>query len=648
MRIPTCRSFTLASFVCLLTIAFAACDEGAPTSLRDVLDPGATLESMSMDIGPEGGSIALKNGATLTIPAGALTSTTTVTWASLKEDDFFTGKSLKVYELLADVVPATATLRFAVAAGRSFEDFSLFNYNPVFDEEPQGKELPFTYDSSAGVIVTTFAVDQFAGGGARKSAGIKRTRVLVGDEPLVEPTLTQKIIAMPFYQQDAKTCYATCVKMLAKGYAPSNLNQVHDILKWIDYPETTGPNAYMYRWHMPTLIRRASGKSASGGQYWWARSAFNNLIARLDEGSPVVISRMGHSIMVIGYKKSQPLKGPAAYEYLVHDPSGDYAPNTWKNWDWLFQRSFDFQTFVEVWIPEAPPANTPLQTVGLPLTAATGRIEFLETNVDTGEDVPLVSMEFNKSTKSGYGWKQRAKWVTQIPAEASKLRLQLPLRNADSEKDANVMLYLKVAQRGTGGGFYQTNQSFTLPRSGARVPWQHTVALTEFFKPAGDTTCTMTVELTNSTGETIDKFVVDFVLAPAQAEFRIIRETGNATPANIDLILPTEVEFGKSYKIRGTWEDVASYPDAQYSILGGFVSDENDLEKEFWVQAVFRDKFVDLKGFHHYFDSNIDIPDTDKTRKYFKLQTTLRAYNANDANAPYWLQTRIYKIPIKR
>jgi hypothetical protein len=78
------------------------------------------------------------------------------------------------------------------------------------------------------------------------------------------------------------------------------------------------------------------------------------------------------------------------------------------------------------------------------------------------------------------------------------------------------------------------------------------------------------------------------------------------------------------------------------------VSDETDLEKELWVQAVFRDKFVDLKGFHHYFDSNIDIPDTDKTRKYFKLQLTLRAYNANDANAPYWLQTRIYKIPIKR
>jgi hypothetical protein len=640
----------MALIVALPFLLFCGCSEDPANDIGNGLDPANVLESTKTSIGAEGGTISLSDGCTVDIAAGALSAATEIQIARLRQDDFFTGAGLLVYDVSAANAPSAITVTLPAAKGQSSEDFAIFNYDPTYEGEIDGRDVPFTYDPVSGSILAVIRVDGVRGGeGPRKAlAGIKRTRIVVANEPLVEPGVSSKTIAMPFYQQDAKTCYATCVKMLARAYSPQGTTQVCDLLKWIDYPPTTGPNSYMYQWHMPSLIRRSTGLTAQSGRYWWARSAFNNLITQLDAGYPVVIGRMGHSIIVIGYEKTSPLKGPASYRYLVNDPSGDYAPNTWKNWDWLFQRSFDFNTFVEIWIPQAPPADRTLQTLGMPMTSATGRVEFLQPNEDSGEDVPMVSLDFNKASSTGYGWKYRTQWVSRIPEEASKIRVQAQLRNADATKAPRLGVSMKIAQHGTGGGVFVSMDFLTPPSSGAKIEYMKTVELSKFFQAGGDTTCTMTMELFDAQGKTIDKWSVDFILSPAAAEYRIIKESGNASPSGITLTLPTQVEFGKSYHIRGVWADVPTYPDAQYSILGGFVSDETDLEKELWVQAVFRDKFVDLKGFHHYFDDTISIPDTDKTRKYFKLQITMRAYDAANASAPYWLQTRIYKIPIKR
>jgi hypothetical protein len=640
----------LALIVALPFLLFNACSEDPANDIGNGLDPSNVLESKSTSIGADGGSIGLSDGATVDIAAGALSTTTDIQLAKLRQDDFFTGPGLLIYDLSAAHAPSEVILTLQATAGQTGEDFAIYNYDPTYNGEIDGRDVSFTYDAVTGSLTAVIQVDGLTGGGgARKTvAGIKRTRIVVANEALVEPSVSSKVIAMPFYQQDAKTCYATCVKMLARAYSPQGTAQVCDILKSIDYPPTTGPNSYMYQWHMPTLIRRSTGLTAQSGRYWWARSAFNNLITQLDAGYPVVIGRMGHSILVIGYEKTSPLKGPASYRYLVNDPSGDYAPNTWKNWDWLFQRSFDFTTFVEIWIPQAPPADRTLQTLGMPMTSATGRVEFLQPNDDSGEDVPMVSLDFNKVSATGYGWKYRTQWAPRIPEEASKIRVQAQLRNADATKAPRMGVSMKIAQHGTGGGIFMSMDFLTPPSSGAKTEYMKTVELSKFFRAGGDTTCTLTMELLDAQGKTVDKWSVDFILSPATAEYRIIKESGNATPSGITLTLPTQVEFGKSYHIRGVWADVPTYPDAQYSILGGFVSDETDLEEELWVQAAFRDKFVDLKGFHHYFDENITIPDTDKTRKYFKLQVTMRAYDASSASAPYWLQTRIYKIPIKR
>jgi hypothetical protein len=638
-------------FIAIFSLLFLhACSQDPSNPVGHGLDAGLVIEAATGEIGPEGGSVFLSDGATVSIPAGVLTSSMRVQWAKLKHDTYFTGATLFVYDIRSDGPLSHITMEIPVDAGQARDDFSVYNYDPDFDADIDGQDVSFSYDSLAGRISADIQFDGIrSSGSVRKSlAGIKRTRVVVANEALVDPSVTRRIIPMPYYQQDALTCYATCVKMLERAYAPEGDTKISQILKWIDYPPTTGPNAYMYKYHMPRLIKLATNLTALTGQYWWARSAFNNLIKQLDAGYPVVIGRANHSFMIIGYEKTTGLRGPSSYRYLIHDSDGDFPPNTWKDWNWVFKRTYDTGSFVEVWIPKPPPDSRALQTIGMPMTGATGFIQILQTMQDTGDDIPLVTLGFNKDMKEGYGWKSGSRWLRTIPEEATKLYIQAPLRNADQSKNPQIGVNLRVTQHGSGGGSYYKTDFLTPPSSGEPIDYEKTVAIDDFFRPGGDTSCTMIVELLNQYGAVIDKYSVEFVLAPATAEYRIIRESGNADPSGIKLTLPTEVEFGKSYHIRGVWGDVPTYPDAQYSVLGGFVADESDLEKEFWVQAIFRDKFLDLKGFRHYFDSNITIPDTDRSRKYFKLQITMRAYNAANASAPYWLQTRIYKIPIKR
>ncbi len=639
--------------VLLLMLPFIhACDEGAPVSLGDVLHPTVpVLDSLTLAIGPEGGSIILKDGSTLTLPPGALPGSVPVTFRKLVQDDYFSGPGLQIFDITCNPSPTTMRLTAVVSRNLAFTDFSVVNYDPIVTTDIDGVEPAFTYDSLAGSLSTLITTARVTGHGTAPLSinGIKRTRILVGEELLVEPTITKRTIKMPFYQQDAMTCYTASMKMMSRAYAPEGIYQFHDIQRWTGYPMTTGPNSYMYRYSFPSVLRRATGRTVQAGQYWWTRKAFNNLITQLDAGIPVMLGRAGHSITVIGYEKTTPgLRHESSYRFLINDPSGDYSPNVWKDWQFVFKAdTYNFGSIVELWVPEKPASNRPLQTLGFPLTLATGLIAFRALNPDTQDEVPFVDLGYNADSPVGYGWKYRTKWVSSVGTDAVTLYVKLALRNSDPDNDAFVTITQKISQKGTSTYAYHNTSSTTLSKAGSVWYYEQRVPVAEFRQTTGDSTYTCTVELIGSGGKILDQVSFDFILAPAEAEMRIIKETGNVKPGNIVLVIPPYVSFGKTLHISGRWEDAATYPDAQYSILGGFVADETDFEKEFWVPAIFSDKFYTLSGFHHYFDGDITIPETDKTRKCFKLQVTTRAYNASDANAPYWLQTRIYKIPIK-
>jgi hypothetical protein len=126
-------------------------------------------------------------------------------------------------------------------------------------------------------------------------------------------------------------------------------------------------------------------------------------------------------------------------------------------------------------------------------------------------------------------------------------------------------------------------------------------------------------------------------------EMRIIRNSGELSPDpnDIEITVPSSAKYGENFHIEGKWgQNVPLYPDATYSIIAGWVSDTTQL----WTLGSFEEVFYQPgPSPHHYFRLDIPIPNKPE-KKYFKLQMSLKA---SQEDQKYWLQGRIYKIPVK-
>ncbi len=129
----------------------------------------------------------------------------------------------------------------------------------------------------------------------------------------------------------------------------------------------------------------------------------------------------------------------------------------------------------------------------------------------------------------------------------------------------------------------------------------------------------------------------------SEYEMRIIRETGELTPDpnDIEITVPSSAKFGEDFHIEGKWgQNVPLYPDATYSIIAGWVTDTTQL----WSLGSFDEIFYQPgPSPHHFFRLDVPVPQKSGA-KYFKLQMSLKA---SMEDARYWLQGRIYKIPVK-
>lgn len=501
-------------------VAFAGCPEDNPVTPPDEFDE-KILEEKTAIIGSGGGSLTLQDGASIRIPSGAVSGETKVTLRKIGNERYFDAPNRSAYDLTATVDPTQLTFTLPGKAGLNQEDFGILNYDP---ETMEGEEIPFTYNPTTGTLTATITPGRTvsgAGSASKIAGGLKdRTRWVTEVDPLVEPDRTQQVIEMPFYQQDELTCWASSIKMMTRAYKSGATTQVHDYLKYAGYPPTTGPNAYMYRLKVPSALRAYADGSATGTMYWRETSAFNNLVEQLDSGRAVVMGRKNHSFVVIGYEKASGTHGPSSYRFLVHDPGDGNTGNAWKEWSWLADRTYADLTMTEIWIPKPPNADRPLQTVGLPMSGATGWIRFFKLNDQGGPDI-LGVLTFNTESSAGYGWKHRSTWASSIAADVKTLELNLPLWNADRTNSASISVMTSITQRG-GGRKYESREFKTLPVSVEPQEFQLQIPVAEFRQKTGDTVYTLKVELMNSASSVIDQFSVDFAISPGGPEITAI------------------------------------------------------------------------------------------------------------------------------
>ncbi len=137
---------------------------------------------------------------------------------------------------------------------------------------------------------------------------------------------------------------------------------------------------------------------------------------------------------------------------------------------------------------------------------------------------------------------------------------------------------------------------------------------------------------------------ISFVKQDANFEMRIISNKGELPPSidEADFVIPNTARYGQNLHIEAKWgKDVTTYPDGMYSVIAGFV--DNDID--FWTLGSFSEQiYKSPASTQHYFRLDVPIPAKDaKARKFLKLQMSVKA---SMSDGRYFLQGRIYKIPI--
>jgi hypothetical protein len=128
-----------------------------------------------------------------------------------------------------------------------------------------------------------------------------------------------------------------------------------------------------------------------------------------------------------------------------------------------------------------------------------------------------------------------------------------------------------------------------------------------------------------------------------EPEVRVVKTFGSPAFDDFKIKINPVALFGKDYKVKGQWaSDVKTYPNAQYSIIAGFIEDD----AKFFDLGIFDVKIHEQKEFSRFIDISFNIPKQAKEYKYFKIQLTSRGNNEDNPSKADYFETRIFKIMI--
>ena len=132
--------------------------------------------------------------------------------------------------------------------------------------------------------------------------------------------------------------------------------------------------------------------------------------------------------------------------------------------------------------------------------------------------------------------------------------------------------------------------------------------------------------------------------AKGDFQMKIIQNKGELPPdiTETDFIFPSTAKMGQNYHCEGKWaKDAYVYPEATHTIIAGFV----DTEDQLWALGTFTEKFYQPGSVpQRYFRVDIPVP-ANTTKKFMKIQLTVKGA---DVDQKYFLQGRIYKVPITK
>ncbi|MHB9028849.1 MAG: IPT/TIG domain-containing protein [Candidatus Latescibacterota bacterium] len=492
-------------------LPFACSKKSSPTGPGDNGNTGNVkiLEMTKQKVEPSGGTIPLKNGASVVIPAGALGSAGEVTVSSVEPSGYFDGAGDIQRMVLSCSAPVTqfakeVEIRVPLPSGMTGADSS--------------KALAGLIDEATGAVTIERSFIRMESGKPVLILPVTHfsSRLL---EWFTGPTPPPNaLLNIPYYGQgSSQYCWAASVQMVTQATSFKEDREIWDIIGRMGVDEG-GITDYAFRTNstLSDLIKERTGIRSERmmWDYVNANQCRDYLRQQIGNGGRPVAFFNGpanHAVVVVGYDGG---------DLIIHDPASTSNASigyTALSWQSIMDRMGSRDKLVTLVIPASSlDSNRPDVTVNI----MNGAFEMVKPKVGTDDVSRMFRFGWDHRTSEGYAFVNTSDNTSaeSLPGHTKELKQagDIEIVNSSRTESRTVSVWVDISSVSAGSSHFSYQKSLTLGPNSIGLFKMSTVPVDSFrynAKNAVDYRLSVSA-LVNS--QKIDEAAITFTLEPEE------------------------------------------------------------------------------------------------------------------------------------
>jgi hypothetical protein len=338
---------------------------------NDMPDGPTVVDQVKASVTTTGADLKLKNGMTLSVPAGAVTGPTNVTLSQLSGDTSFSASFQTILKLDFQGTLGSGFLKIPLDSNQRVDRVAAA-YRPV--GETGALPLEGTADATGDTFVVNMALSPSSMQAAGASGDVGTGTYVVERDAGYVATRSEAIIPIPYYAQDGENCWAAALLMYLRSYRTVlSLGEIYQLLYLFGLDRDAGLD-YSSAGQISKNTELLTNLKTEQNTWISYENFVDYCIKSIEDGKPVLTCVISHQIVICGFEKVG--TGTDETTYLIfHDPQNHLERTAYTRWtkaqvraQWWNQGivGFTIWNFVTVAMTTPLPQAARLQTIHLP------------------------------------------------------------------------------------------------------------------------------------------------------------------------------------------------------------------------------------------------------------------------------------------
>ncbi len=467
------------------------------------------LETAKQKIEPSGGAVTLKSGASVVIPAGALTTAGEVTVNSVDPSGYFDGSGDIQRVVLSCAAPVSqfakeVEIRIPLPSGMTGSDST--------------RALAGQLDETTGAVTAVRCSIRMIESKPMLVIPVTHFSDWVAEWFTGPTPPSSMLLDIPYYGQgSSQFCWAASVQMVTQAASFDEDHEIWDIIGRMGVDEG-GITDFAFRTNstLADVVKERSGVRPERmlWDYVNANQCLDYLRRQIGNGGhPVALFNgpANHAVVVVGYDGA---------DLLIHDPASTTNTSigyTVMPWQSIVSRMGLRDKLVTLAIPSSGlDSDRPQVTVNI----MNGAFEMLKPKVGADDVSQLFRFGWDHRTAEGYAFLNAAgnAPVKSLPGHTKELKQagDIEIVNSSRTDSRAVSVWVDISSIGAGSSHFSCQKSITVGPNGAGLFKMNTVPVDSFrYNAQKPVEYRLSVSaLVNS--EKVDAAAITFTLEPEE------------------------------------------------------------------------------------------------------------------------------------